>query len=362
MATQNVYAGQNGTVVLEAESAKLQGEWASRTVDGEKGVLWDADRSNYGTVDPDEKLTYTFATDEDGTYYAALHSTRVKSVMNDNDRYENGSGGDERSDTGNDIYFGIKDAETGEYVQQPIKLFTGLGDTDQDLRWGTTFDGNGGKQAAKVTLEANKAYELEITGRSDGYFLDKITLNKGAALKDADATQSPLEPLVAEVTPPVVQEPVEDPVQEDDIPQVEFETPVVQETPQVEETPQVDDTPTPVAPLPAATPTVADTPSDDEPETPQTPEPEEDDSDDSPGFFGAIFEAIGSFFQAIFSIFGGGSGSDSDETTSSDVAGASAAAQGPEQMLLSELIPVTGIYDETMPETQDDDLEDDIIS
>ncbi len=320
MTPQTTYAGQDGLIVLEAESAAAQGDWDARTIGGEDGLLWDADRSNYGTVDHDEKLTYRFTPDEDGTYYAALHSARVKSTMNDSDRYENGSSGDERTDTGNDIYLGVKDVETGEYVQDPIKLFTGLGSSDRELKWGTTFD-SGGKRAASVTLEADKEYDLEIIGRSDGYFLDKITLNKGAALRDADAAESP-----------VAQAPVVAPVVEDD-PPVTVDPPAPAETPTVT-TPPAAETPMQEAePAPAA-------------------DTQDDSGDDNGGIFAAIFQAIGSLFEAIFSIFGGG-GSGSSGSTANDVA--SAAGQAPTSgITLSELIPVTGTYDESLPQSQDE--------
>lgn len=173
-----MFRGTDGQLVIEAESTLAAGNWARRNVDGQVAMLWDAPRSNYGRVDPNETISYDFTTDENGQYYISLHSGRIKSVMNPGDRYENGVGGEERRDTGNDIYFAIVDIDTGNYVRQPTKLFTGLGPRDEEAVWGTRFDPNGTHFDATVNLQAGNEYRIEITGRSDGYFLDKIVLNK----------------------------------------------------------------------------------------------------------------------------------------------------------------------------------------
>ncbi|MEM6838021.1 MAG: putative collagen-binding domain-containing protein, partial [Cyanobacteria bacterium P01_C01_bin.120] len=187
-----IFLAQNGQVVIEAESATPEGDWKTATVDGEQALLWDSERSSYGKVPDGQKLTYNFQTDEAGEYHIALHSGRVKSAMNNGDRYENGNSGQERTDTGNDAYVAIVDAATGEVVQSPTKLFTGLGGADRDLKWGDTFDANHKKSGAKVALDANTKYRLEISGRSDGYVLDRITLSNDGFLKDTNLPQSPL--------------------------------------------------------------------------------------------------------------------------------------------------------------------------
>jgi len=185
-----MFTGENGTVIIEAESSAETGDWTERTIGGERVMLWDSETSNYNTVDPDEALIYTFSTDESGRYFIALHSTRVKSVMNDSDRFE--SNGEERTDTGNDIYFAVVDAATNSYVTEPIKLFTGLGNRDREFAWGTRFDppGDGAQPTATVDLQANREYRLEITGRSDGYALDRIVMNKDSLLRDENAAES----------------------------------------------------------------------------------------------------------------------------------------------------------------------------
>ncbi|MEO1299027.1 MAG: hypothetical protein AAFW75_25270, partial [Cyanobacteria bacterium J06636_16] len=182
-----MFSTKNGKLILEAESAKAVGDWKQTTVDGEKSLLWDADRSSYGKVPTGQTLSYEFRTDEGGAYNIALHSARVKSVMNASDRFENGK---ERTDTGNDAYVSLINAQTGAVVQKPTKLFTGLGSSDKDLKWGTTFDANHKKSAAQVNLAANTEYRLEITGRSDGYALDRITLSNDGVLRDTTSPES----------------------------------------------------------------------------------------------------------------------------------------------------------------------------
>ncbi|MEO1508158.1 MAG: hypothetical protein AAFU84_10960 [Cyanobacteria bacterium J06633_23] len=188
----DVFMAQNGQLVIEAESAKPAGDWRAITVGGEKSLIWDPANSSYRKVPTGQTLTYQFETDEAGAYNIGLHSGRVKSAMNRSDRYKNGKGGQERNDTGNDTYVSIINAETGAVVQKPTKLFTVLGSSDKTLKWGTEFDINHKKPAARVKLDKNTRYRLEISGRSDGYVLDRITLSNDGALKSTNAPQSPL--------------------------------------------------------------------------------------------------------------------------------------------------------------------------
>ncbi|MEJ6402654.1 Ig-like domain-containing protein [Yoonia sp. 2307UL14-13] len=203
-ASAGAFQGKNGAVVIEAESAIPQGSWRQTNVDGQTVLLWDAPSSNYGKVDPGEALTYNFVTDEAGNYHIGLHSGRVKSTMGQSELFENGK---PRTDTGNDVYVAVIDVATGAVVQKPTKLFTGLGGSDRELRFGSTFDANHKKSPAAVQLDANKEYRLEIIGRSDGYALDMITLNKGGVLKNANLPESP----VVGTKPPVDPMPPVDP-------------------------------------------------------------------------------------------------------------------------------------------------------
>ena len=186
----SLFLAENGQLVLEAESAELTGDWQLVTVQGETSVLWDTNKSSYGKVPVGQTLTYQFETDEAGSYRLALHSGRIKDVMNSSDRY-NGAG-KERTDTGNDVYVSIVNAETDAVVQKPTKLFTGLGHSDRELKWGFTFDANHKQSRSTVPLEADTQYRLEITGRSDGYALDRITLSNSQVLKNADIPESPV--------------------------------------------------------------------------------------------------------------------------------------------------------------------------
>ena len=77
-------------------------------------------------------------------------------------------------------------------ILDPTKLFVGLGDADEELRWGDTFDINHDKSDARVQLEDDTAYRLDLIGRSDGHAIDRVTLAKGGFLRDADVAESGL--------------------------------------------------------------------------------------------------------------------------------------------------------------------------
>ena len=65
-----------------------------------------------------------------------------------------------------------------------------MGNSDKKLNWGNTFDAGGKKSPAQVGLQANTQYRVEISGRSDGYVLDRITLNNDGVFKSTSAVQS----------------------------------------------------------------------------------------------------------------------------------------------------------------------------
>jgi len=224
-ANPEAFQGEGGTIVIEAESADAKGDWRETTIDGETVMLWDAASSNYRTVDPEQALSYSFIADEDGTYYISMHSARVKSTMSASELFEDGGTGDPRTDTGNDVYVSVVDVETGEVVQEPIKLYTFLGGTDESLAFGTTFDADGAKRDATVDLEAGREYELVLTGRSDGYALDMITINNGGFLRDADLPESPV---VGDQPPTPEPTPVnEAPIARNDVAETEHDTSLV---------------------------------------------------------------------------------------------------------------------------------------
>ncbi|MGF1534872.1 MAG: CAP domain-containing protein [Elainellaceae cyanobacterium] len=182
-----VFMAENGQVVIEAENTELQGHWTPRMVDGEDTVLWDPAYSKAARGEAGETLSYSFVTDEAGDYNLAMRFGRVKDAMSDRDLLENGQ---ERTDTGNDSYISLINAETGEVIQDQVKASTYLGRSDEELKWGTTISVNHQKSPATFKLDANTEYRLEVTGRSDGYALDRITLSTDGFLTDANVPQS----------------------------------------------------------------------------------------------------------------------------------------------------------------------------
>lgn len=175
------FYAEDGQLVVEAESADASGDWVSRMVDGERTMLWDSDRNNFNRVEDDQALSYEFIAEEAGRYFIAIHGGRVTSAMDP---------GDVRHDMGNDSFVRVTNLETGEVVLDPTKLFIGLGDADEELRWGKTFDKNHVKSDAQVQLEDDTAYRLDLIGRSDGHAIDRVTLAKGGFLRDTDVEES----------------------------------------------------------------------------------------------------------------------------------------------------------------------------
>ena len=177
-----VYLAEKGQVVIEAENTQLQGDWKKVAVGGKQSVVWDANTNSYGGPSKEQTLSYSFKTDEAGKYSIAMHSARLKSAMNASDQG--------RSDTGNDIFVSVIDEQTGKVLQKPTKLYTNLGGSDGELRWGETFDVNHNHSPAQVDLKANTQYRLEVAGRSDGYVLDRITVSNDGFLKNAAIAES----------------------------------------------------------------------------------------------------------------------------------------------------------------------------
>ena len=173
-----IYIGKYGDVILEAEGASLQGDWKRTQVQGREAVLYDGFNS-FGEVLSGQALTYNFETDESGQYGIALHSARDNSVMDEL-----------RDDLGNDAFIAVEEIATGKVIQAPTKLFTYFGSANNELRWGNTFDRDGAKSPSQVSLEADTQYRLIVSGRSDGYVVDRITLSNGGFYQDADVPVS----------------------------------------------------------------------------------------------------------------------------------------------------------------------------
>lgn len=177
------FYAEDGTLILEAESAQASGAWVERTVDGEKAMLWDAETNSYNKAQDGEALSFEFVAEEAGTYFIGIHGGRVTEAMNADDV---------RNDTGNDSFVKLTNLETGQVILEPTKLFIGLGSADETLKWGQTFDKHDEKSPAKVNLEEDTAYRLELIGRSDGHAIDRVTLNKDSVLRDTEADESQL--------------------------------------------------------------------------------------------------------------------------------------------------------------------------
>ena len=163
-----------------------------------------------------------------------MHSARVRAVMNDDEIYESGSSGATRNDTGNDIYFSVIDVASGDVLVEPSKLFTRLGQSDEELRFGTSIEDDTVYDAA-AELEGGRTYRLEIIGRSDGYALDLITVNDGSPLVDLEVLETPVTEPEPEPEPeptpepPAVPAPVENtqPVALNDRVEVDHNTSIV---------------------------------------------------------------------------------------------------------------------------------------
>ena len=199
----NVYQVKNGQVIIEAENTKLQGDWEKITVAGRQGILYDGANS-YGKVPVGQTLEYSFKTDESGNYKIALHSARHRAAMQEF-----------KNDLGNDAWVKVIDSQTNQTILKPTKLFTAFGPANDKYKWGDTFDANHKKFDAAVNLNANREYKLLISGRSDGYVIDRITLSNDGFLKNLSAPESPRlkgnpsQPADDPITPP--DEPVSPP-------------------------------------------------------------------------------------------------------------------------------------------------------
>ncbi|MEL7226830.1 MAG: hypothetical protein AAGL17_18835, partial [Cyanobacteria bacterium J06576_12] len=206
MSTSNnnntVYLGKNGDIVLEAENTHLQGNWKTTKLNGRNAIVYDGPNS-FRKPQNAQTLKYTFATDQQGKYSIALHSARNKAVMEEF-----------ASDLGNDVFIGIEEVATGKVVKAPTKLFTYFGNANNKFRWGTKFDINHKPAPTAVSLKANTQYRLLVTGRSDGYVIDRITLSNSGFLTKTNAPVSKTKSAVSTPTPPSkpTQDPTSDPI------------------------------------------------------------------------------------------------------------------------------------------------------
>lgn len=191
-----VFQTEQGKLIVEAESSELQGNWEEVTVAGRTVVLYDGP-NRFASKPEGQTLSYEFVTDEAGTYDISLYGGRLHRAQSPGESL--------RSDLGNDVYVDVVDVETGALLVEATKQYISLGLSDGELRWGNTFDTAGQKSQARVELAADRQYRLQISGRSDGFILDRLTLSNEGRLREADLPQSPL--VNGETSPPTTEPP-----------------------------------------------------------------------------------------------------------------------------------------------------------
>ncbi|MEM6637448.1 MAG: malectin domain-containing carbohydrate-binding protein [Pseudomonadota bacterium] len=183
------WIAQDGIVVIEAENGVISDPsdasnsyWALKdSLNGHTGegyLQWEG--PNFYSKPGEGALSYEFDVSEGGTYSFGLSGSRPK----------NG----EASDLNNDFFVRM---DGGEWKKV---FFSGA---RESWNWGRTFDVNHQKSPAQYDLEPGK-HTLEISGRSEDAFIDRIHLSLGGL-----NTNRSLEETLATDTPP------QDPVPED---------------------------------------------------------------------------------------------------------------------------------------------------
>jgi|GEM_PF-6086956 len=195
----NLLANDWDEILIEAESTKAEGFWKEVKIGEAKAMLWDANSSNLSGPVPGQTLSYEFKTGKSKSerYRIGLFSGRSQSAISKKD-----PGGDPRKigDTRNNcVYISIYRKNSNVAILKPTRIFTGLTlQSDKVLWWANSFDlSNGGKEnwlrpkTAEIDLKQNTEYRLELSGRSDGYLIDKISLKSEGHLADERAHLSP---------------------------------------------------------------------------------------------------------------------------------------------------------------------------
>lgn len=158
------------SVSLKASAGKATGDWEARKVEGQDVMLWNSSQSNYGKPQANQSISFNITVPESGAYTINLNSARVRSVMSPHERHE--------KDRGNDVFVKISDLDTGETILQPRKLFTYFGHTDETMKIGNQFSEGHSVSRAMVGLKSGTNYRLEVIGRSDGYALGDVSLER----------------------------------------------------------------------------------------------------------------------------------------------------------------------------------------
>ena len=182
----DVFMGENGLVVMEAESTESSlGSWKERDAleafRGEGYLEFMGNRPMNGPAkDP---LVYRFKVDRDGVY---------RLLMRAHKRLEG-----EKSDKCNDCYVRLKgDFETGgnapdEILTTNTKLYGG---SAEGWGWTAQLDRNHKKMAPLYRLKKGEEYELTVSGRSQRFNIDQIiwmhTSLKGDEIKKMKLEES----------------------------------------------------------------------------------------------------------------------------------------------------------------------------
>jgi len=185
-----LHLAQNGIVIIEAESETPVGDWRESPVDGSSGLLYDPPLSSLDAPPVGQTLSYIFRTNEAASYHFALKSSRLRGVIAEDPNTSHPDPWIKYGDTkNNDVWFSLYNARTGEQVQAPIRHFTAnWNNSNGQLKWGNLFGNN---QTSRLTLDANTDYRLELTGRGDGFVMDRIAIRSEAHKNNTSAFQTP---------------------------------------------------------------------------------------------------------------------------------------------------------------------------
>ncbi len=193
------YLAASESISIEAESVSPVGDWKAAQLQGNTVMVFDPQTSDLDGARVSQTLSYRFTTREAATYRFALLSGRMRS------RFETPApGGDPRrfGDTrNNDVYFKLTEVPSNQVVQNTIRLYVGLRNTDSNrFWWGNMFDPSlGGAESwrggrrAQLSLKANTEYRLDIAGRGDGFMFDRISIRSDAHLRNTEAHNAPPE-------------------------------------------------------------------------------------------------------------------------------------------------------------------------
>ncbi|MEM7619422.1 MAG: DUF5060 domain-containing protein [Pseudomonadota bacterium] len=187
-----IYGGQNGKVLMDASSAKLNGPWKKN----EGWVHYDTDQDNYsGSPNQNHVLELNFIPDRSGAQYVSFEAMRDKSLQDEGARW----------DEHNDAHMRVFNETTGEYVawvdddggthNSWIKVhFGGAYGVKQTAHKVDYVHSKGALEynhAARFDAVAGDEYRIEIGGRSSGVQIDKVAVNHGSILHDLDGPVSP---------------------------------------------------------------------------------------------------------------------------------------------------------------------------